>query len=160
RGGEEKRPATVVTYRDTADTDLALLQTREGPCMPAKAGAPPRLGDSVWGVGVPWGRHMTLAGGIVSQGDTRDTERENAARLMVDAPVSYGSSGGGVFETKHGTLIGIVEGYNTARVSSHGANASWYIDVPVPGQTFVTPISLVRRFLSGEGYAWLIESPT
>lgn len=102
---------------------------------------------------------MTLAGGIVSQVNADDGgDRETASRLMVDAPVSYGSSGGGVFEARRGALIGVVEGYNTARVSSQGADPVWYIDVPVPGQTFVTPLSEVKRFLAQAGYADLIDS--
>jgi len=100
---------------------------------------------------------MTLTRGIVSQvgiGDAND--RETAARLMVDAPVSYGSSGGGVYEARGGSLIGVVEGYSTARVTSKGSDPAWYIDVPVPGQTFVTPLSDVQRFLSRTGYADLL----
>ena len=60
---------------------------------------------------------------------------------MVDASVSYGSSGGGVYQARGGALIGIVQGYSTARVTSQGADPPWYIDVPVPGQTFVTPLA-------------------
>jgi hypothetical protein len=47
---------------------------------------------------------------------------------------------------------------NTARVSSRGANPPWYIDVPVPGQTFVTPLSEVKQFLARAGYAELLDS--
>src|SRR5262249_2308441 len=87
-----------------------------------------------------------------------DRDRETAARLMVDASVSYGSSGGGVYEAGRGGLIGVVEGYSTARVSAQGANPPWYIDVPVPGQTFVTPLSDVRRFLAEIGSLHLVAS--
>jgi S1-C subfamily serine protease len=157
RGAGRRVPATVLAYRDTPDLDLALLQVEDDRCAPARAGRPPLLGEAVWVVGFPWGRHMTLASGIVSQINADDAaDRETASRLMVDASVSYGSSGGGVYEARDGALIGIVEGYSTARVSPQGANPSWYIDVPVPGQTFVTPLSDVRRFLAEAGYADLI----
>jgi hypothetical protein len=97
---------------------------------------------------------MTLTSGIVSQVGIDDgSEHESAARLMVDAPVSYGSSGGGVFEAREGRLIGVIEGYSTARVTAKGADPAWYIDVPVPGQTFVTSLADVRRFLSHTTYA-------
>ena len=46
---------------------------------------------------------MLLASGIVSQvsfGDAADGESQS--RLMVDASVSYGSSGGGVYEARGG----------------------------------------------------------
>ncbi|HXJ81378.1 MAG TPA: hypothetical protein VMS64_22205 [Candidatus Methylomirabilis sp.] len=58
-----------------------------------------------------------------------------------------------------GALIGIVKGYGTARVASKGADPPWYIDVPVPGQTYVTAMSDVRRFLADAGYADLIGPP-
>lgn len=152
--------ATIVAYRDAADLDLALLRTEAAPCVAARAGKPPLLGESVWVVGFPWGRHMTLSSGIVSQINADDrTGDEVASRLMVDASVSYGSSGGGVYEARGGALIGIVEGYSTARVTSQGATPPWYIDVPVPGQTFVTPLSDVRRFLAEAGFADLLGAP-
>jgi len=157
RGPAKKTPATVVAFRERADLDLALLQSRANPCVPVRTGGPPLLGETVWVVGFPWGRHMTLASGIVSQINAEDgVDRETAARLMVDASVSYGSSGAGVYEARGGGLIGVVEGYSTARVSAQGADPPWYIDVPVPGQTFVTPLSDVRRFLAEVGYGHLV----
>ena len=160
RGGVTKMPATVLAVRETPDFDLALLQSRASPCRPVRTGGPPLLGETVWVVGFPWGRHMTLASGIVSQINAEGgTDPETASRLMVNASVSYGANGGGVYEALHGDLIGVVEGYSTARVSAQGANPPWYIDVPVPGQTFVTPISDVRRFLAEVGYVHLV-APT
>jgi serine protease Do len=160
RGNGEKARATIVAYRDTPRLDLALLQAETGRCEPARAGGLPLLGDGVWVIGFPWGRHMTLARGVVSQINPDDgVDREGSSRLMVDAPVSYGSSGGGVYEVQDGGLIGVVEGYSTARVTPPGDNPSWYIDVPVPGQTFVTSLSDVRRFLAAVGYADLIGGP-
>jgi hypothetical protein len=70
-----------------------------------------------------------------------------AARLIVDALVNYGVSGAGVFDVRTGGLIGVVEGISTARVVAQGLTPPWYIDVPVPGQTHVTPLADIRRFL-------------
>jgi S1-C subfamily serine protease len=160
RGDGRRVAATVVAYRDTPEFDIALLKTEETSCVPALVGRTPALGESVWVVGFPWGRHMTLASGIVSQINAEDsTEGDTASRLMVDASVSYGTSGGGVYDGRAGGLIGLVEGYSTARVSSQGVKPSWYIDVPVPGQTFVTPMSDVRRFLAESGYPDLVGPP-
>src|SRR5262245_9998502 len=162
RGDGKKTPATIVASRDAPDFDLALLRADTDQCVAARAGgAPPVLGASVWVVGFPWGRSMTLASGVVSQIRLDDTpEPDPGSRLMVDASVSYGASGGGVYEARDGRLIGIVEGYSTARVSSKGADPPWYIDVPVPGQTYVTSMADVTRFLASTGYAHLVESPT
>jgi len=154
RGASVKAPATVIAYRDTPELDLALLRTESEQCVPARAGGPPALGEPVWVIGFPWGRHMTLTRGIVSQVVMDDGgDRATAPRLMVDAQVSYGSSGGGVFEARDGTLIGVVEGYRTAKVTAKGADPAWSIEVPVPGQTYVTSLSDVRRFLSETSYA-------
>jgi len=125
--------------------------------VPARPAASPILGEPVWVVAFPWGRQMTLGTGIVSQ-IALDGEKEQASRLMVDALVSYGSSGGGVFEARTGRLLGVIEGYNTARVTAQGAGPSWYIDVPMPGQTFVTPVSDIRRFLAEIGQADLLSA--
>jgi S1-C subfamily serine protease len=156
-GGGQKTAATVLAYRETNDLDLAIVQADSDSCAPIKLGSPPRLGASVWVVGFPWGRHMTLASGVVSQINFQDAaDFESPARLMVDASVSYGASGGGVFDARTGALIGLVEGYRTARVTAHGAEPSWYIDVPEPGQTFVTSLSDIRRFLAETGYRQLL----
>jgi hypothetical protein len=93
---------------------------------------------------------------VVSQvnGEPVD-DPESGARLMVDASVSYGASGGGVFDATTGRLIGLVEGYRTARVSFKGDSSARYIDVPVPGETYVVPLADVRRFLIDSGHAEL-----
>jgi len=150
--------ATVLAHRETEDVDIALLSAQTDQCVPARPAAGPELGEAVWVIGFPWGRNMLLASGIVSQvsfGDAADGESQS--RLMVDASVSYGSSGGGVYEARGGGLLGLVEGYRTARVTSKGTEQPWYIDVPVPGQTLVTPLTDIRRFLADTGHADLIE---
>jgi len=158
-GVGKKVPAATLAYRETSDLDLAILRAESDSCVPARLGSPPSLGASVWVVGFPWGRHMTLASGVVSQINFHGAGNvETGARLMVDASVSYGSSGGGVFDARSGALIGLVEGYRTARVISHGTGPEWYIDVPEPGQTFVTSLADIRRFLAETGYAGLLDS--
>jgi S1-C subfamily serine protease len=158
RGKYEKARAAVVAHRDSPDLDLAVLQAESPQCEPAAAGSPPSLGTPVWVVGFPWGKSMTLASGVVSQVDSaQPRDEEEGARLMVDASVSYGISGGPVFDARSGRLIGIVEGYNTARVTPHGAAGNWYIDVPVPGQTVVTPLGDIRRFLTDAGLGTLAD---
>ena len=70
----------------------------------------------------PWGRHLTLVSGIVSQVNREAPidATEPAPQLMVDASVSYGSSGGGMYEARRGRLVGPVDSYRTARVSLPG----------------------------------------
>jgi S1-C subfamily serine protease len=91
---------------------------------------------------------MTLVGGIVSQVNLdQPGDRTTAPRFIVDASVSYGSSGGGVYDAE-GLLVGVVEGYRSARVSFEGNASPQYITVPVPGETYVVPLADVRRFLT------------
>lgn len=158
RGEGTKANATVVAHRETADLDVALLRAESDDCVPARLGPAPRLGEPIWVISFPWGRNMVLARGVVSQvGGDGVVDRGLDSRLMVDASVSYGSSGGGVYDARGGGLVGLVEGYRTARVTSQGSEKSWYIDVPMPGHTLVTPLADIRRFLADTGYAELIE---
>jgi serine protease Do len=147
RGAGSKASAVVVAHRDTDEMDLALLRATSGECVPGQFGNPPALGDAIWVVAYPWGRNMTLVSGIVSQVNADQSgDRAAAPRLIVDASVSYGSSGGGVYN-EDGGLVGIVEGYRTARVSFEGNASAQYVNVPVPGETYVVPLADIRRFL-------------
>ena len=156
RGKGTRVPATVLAQREEDDIDLALLRIESDHCVAARFGPMPTLGDAIWVVAFPWGRNMTLAGGNVSQLDGGTSEDGDPSRLMVDASVSYGASGGGVFQASTGRLVGLVEGYRTARVSFKGETAARYIDVPVPGETYVTSMPSIRRFLTDAGYAKLL----
>ena len=142
-----KASAAIVAYRDSEEPDLALLRARTDECVPAQFGNPPALGDPIWVVAYPWGRNMTLVGGIVSQLNADPPgDRATAPRFIVDASVSYGSSGGGVYDAD-GRLVGVVEGYRTARVTFEGDAPRQSITVPVPGETYVVPLADIRRFL-------------
>ena len=151
--------ATILALRDTPDLDLGLLRVTGGRCTPAELGEAPTLGAEIWVVAFPWGRHLTMVSGIISQVNRQalTDSAEPAPQLMVDAPVSYGSSGGGVYEVRRGRLVGLVESYRTARVSLPGGTAS-YIEVPSPGETNVTPLTAICRFLMEVGYASLLGS--
>ncbi len=147
--GEGRRArALLVASRDDDVTDLALLRVEVDGCDPAPLAPTPTLGKPIWVVGFPLGRHIMLSSGVVSQiALDGPSDPGGAARLIVDAPVNYGVSGAGVFDVRTGGLIGVVEGFSTARVATQGLTPPWYIDVPVPGQTLVTPLSDIRRFL-------------
>lgn len=158
RGKKTKVRARMLAQRESAELDLALLQVHAPQCVTAQLGQPPGLGDAVWVVAFPWGREMTLVAGVVSQLNP-DTAEDSGSHLMVDASVSYGASGGGVFDALTGRLIGLVEGYHTARVSFKGDSTGRYIDVPVPGETYVAPLVDIRRFLTESGHAGLLGEP-
>jgi hypothetical protein len=70
------------------------------------------------------------------------------ARFTIDASTSHGSSGAGVFDSRTGALIGLVEAFGTARVHIKGGPAaSQHVDIPMPGMTYVTPVNKIDEFL-------------
>jgi S1-C subfamily serine protease len=92
------------------DMDIAVLEVEGIVLQAVKFKEIVQLGDEVWVVAFPWGRRQTVVSGVVSQIVAEEgTEVEGPAR-MVDASVSYGASGGGVFDAMTGELVGIVEG--------------------------------------------------
>jgi hypothetical protein len=143
-GSGRARPLVARVVALSADVDLALLEveTADIPVAALKPGA--HLGDEVWVVAFPRGRRATLVSGVISQ-LAQEGAVEGAA-AMVDAPVSYGASGGGVFDPATGQLVAVVEGYRTARVKVSGSPERT-VDIPLPGETTVVPASAIRRFL-------------
>jgi hypothetical protein len=63
------------------------------------------VGDRVYAIGAPKGLELTLTEGLVSS--IRETT--DGRVIQTSAPISPGSSGGGLFDT-HGNLIGITVG--------------------------------------------------
>lgn len=148
-GRKARVSATVVSVSERAD--LALLEVTDLESTPARLKDSVQLGDEVWVVAFPWGRRMTLSSGVVSQvvPDSGGGDYEGAAR-MVDVSVSYGASGGGVFDAQTGALVGLVESYRTARVSMQG-NPERVIEVPVPGETTLISADAIRMFIEEAG---------
>jgi len=138
--------ATVLA--GSSDADLALIEVEGIILPPVKFKEVVRLGDEVWVVAFPWGRRLTLVSGVVSQlvSDEGEVALEGPVR-MVDASVSYGSSGGGAFEAASGELIGIVESYRTAQVAIPEAPER-VLQIPVPGETTVISSRAILRFLA------------
>jgi S1-C subfamily serine protease len=156
-GGE----ARVVARGRVPEADLAVLEVRaELPFTPLAADWPLELGDDLVVIGAPFGKGLSVAAGIVSQVEYAFAENAAAPRepkaLKTDAAIGYGSSGGGVFAVPEGQLVGLVEGYRTARVAFGGKGEDRYaFDVPMPGETFVAPAAKIRRFLGEHGLARL-----
>jgi serine protease Do len=135
------------------DLDLVLLQVSALALEPVRFREAVRLGDEVWVVAFPWGRSQTLVRAVVSQLAAEDGEVlvEGPPR-MVDASVSRGSSGGGVYDARSGELVGLVESYRTARVAIP-ETAGRTLDLPVPGETTLVPARAMLRFLRDAGLA-------
>ena len=148
--GRGRLTATVKAV--SPEIDAALVEV-QGVALPAALlRESTRLGDEVRVVAFPFGRRLTVVSGIVSQIVTIDDDTiavEGPVRL-IDASVSTGASGGGVFDASTGALLGIVEGYRTARVTLQTVPER-SVDIPVPGETTVVPVGVIRRFVESAG---------
>lgn len=148
-GRKERVAARILTV--SAQSDLALLEVDGIDSTPARLKDTVQLGDDVWVVAFPWGRRMTLSSGVVSQIAPGEggVEYEGFAR-MVDVSVSYGASGGGVFDAPTGALVGLIESYRTAKVTMQGTPER-VIEIPVPGETTLISADAIRRFMVDAG---------
>ena len=98
------------------------------------------------------GRALSVSSGIVSQLEMDEQEPHVQRGMKTDAPIGYGASGGGVFEVPSGRLVGIVEGYRTAKVAFGGISKDDFsFDVPMPGETFLAPPTKIRSFIVRSG---------
>ena len=151
-----RRPGTSTSVKGriafvSPDLDVAIIELQGFDLVPARLKETSSLGDDIFLVAFPWGRRFTVVSGVVSQIAAPEGEApvEGPAR-MVDSSVSYGSSGGGVFDAQSGALIGIVEGYRTAKVAIPEAKDR-VLEVPVAGETTVIAASAIMRFLVASG---------
>lgn len=154
-GEEHTYLGQVLAVGTVPDMDLALLRVR-GVALDAVQLADEEdllLGEEVVVAASPFGRSMSLASGMVSRID-----RKNGVAHMVktDAPVGYGSSGGGIYSLTNGRLLGVVEGYRTARMGFNVEAERYSFEVPMPGETFAAPVTKVRSFLRAHGLERLI----
>jgi S1-C subfamily serine protease len=152
----------TISCRGNPDTlDLALLKVPGIAVPPAvfpMSEDEVHLGEGILLIGFPWGKRLGLFSGIVSQmpadgGLKSPVDEGTDPTIVVDAASAKGVSGGGVFREATGSLIGVVEGYQTASVSVKDKASTYSINVPMPGETFVVSIPRIRRFLQESGVA-------
>ena len=152
-------PARPVAIGNAPELDLALIKIR-GVCLaPAQLAADSELepGEDVVVIAAPYGKSLSISGGLVSQVEW-DRKSRLPAMLKTDAPIGYGASGGGVYSASSGRLLAIVEGYRTARVGFAVAEQTYSFDVPMPGETFAAPSAKVRAFLENNGFARFVAT--
>jgi serine protease Do len=155
-GGLPAARGKVVAAGRMPDVDLAVLEVEaQLPVTPLAPDDALELGDDLVVIGAPFGKGLSVAAGIVSQVEYGHAENASVPTaptgLKTDAAIGYGSSGGGVFDVGEGRLIGLVEGYRTARVAFGKDTEQYAFDVPMPGETFVAPAAKIRRFLRDNG---------
>lgn len=150
-----------VVRRGSAETlDLALLRVPGLAAIPAPLAESndAQLGEEILVVGFPWGKGLRMFSGIVSQLSATGQETDEWAAgentesaMMVDASVVNGVSGGGVFRSATGSLLGVVEGFGTAAVAVKGRSETYSVNLPVPGGTYVIPMAGIHDFLRAAG---------
>jgi serine protease Do len=101
--GADSRPASV--YIADEEFDLCSLDVGglNAPAVTVGSVTSLRTGQRVFAIGAPLGLELTISEGIVSS--LRETP--NGKVIQTTAPVSPGSSGGGLFDVE-GKLVGII----------------------------------------------------
>lgn len=137
-----------------SSSDLALISVAGLNVRPVSLKQKASLGEAVWVVAFPWGRERTVVSGAVSQIVWPNVSMLRAPPItgpvrLIDASVSYGASGGGVFSQRRGRLLGIVRGYRTAHLSFPGA-ATGSVNLPVAGETTVINTNTILCFVKEE----------
>ena len=133
------------------DLDIAIVEVEQLDVTPIRLKVAADLGDDVLVIAFPWGDRFTVVRGAVSQitAAGRDGLVTGPPR-MIDASVSYGSSGGGVFDARTGHLLGIVKGYRTVKVTLPETRER-PLELPVAGETTLIPAAAIRHFLVESG---------
>jgi tetratricopeptide (TPR) repeat protein len=133
---EEATRIRVSQGRDTVDAvvmardeerDLCLLKLSRTMGKPARLGASKglRIGQRVYTVGAPAGMELTIGEGILS--GFRDFD--SSSYLQTTAPISPGSSGGGLWDDQ-GRLLGITSFYEEdAQSLNFAAPVEWIAQI-------------------------------
>jgi S1-C subfamily serine protease len=154
----KKQPVAAKVTKVSERVDLALLEIEGVDLVAARLKDTVRLGDEIWVVAYPWGRRMTLSNGVVSQlAAAEGADDYEAPARMVDVSVSYGASGGGVFDAPTGALVGLIERYRTAHVALP-QTPERAIEIPVPGETTLVSSDTIRQFVIEAGLEAFLQN--
>ena len=134
---QKRSPGRLMAY--DADQDLCVLNVQRLDVTPARIGDAKtvRVGQRVYAIGTPEGFELTLSEGLISG----LREAAGGRYIQTTAPMSEGSSGGGLFDSE-GRLIGI-----TAFVFSAGQNLNfaapvdWAVDLAKKASRFGSEVS-------------------
>ncbi len=152
----ERIPAEIVAI-DSA-RDLALMTVPLPGATQVALASRAELADEILIVAFPWGRQRTVVNGAVSQIAVHPSIEDPFSIwgpvALVDATVSYGMSGGGVFDKHTGRLVGLVRGYRTAHLSLSSENTP--LKLPIAGETTVISTRDIMCFLRSSGYEGLV----
>ena len=131
------------------NNDLALLQVTIPGVKPLRLGDNDkvRIGDQVYVAGSPKGLEGTFSDGIIS----RISRWEGKERLQMTAPISSGSSGGPVLNSK-GKVIGVAFMAIEGGQNLNFAIPSKYVKALLNTKGTVTPLAQREHDISAETY--------
>lgn len=118
------------------ERDICQLRVADfhAPAVTLAPGSALVTGEKVYAVGNPLGLELTISEGLISSLRTDDEGRLRS--IQTSAPISQGSSGGGLFDAD-GRLIGITD-HQVVLTMGQNLNfaipADWIADVPARGQ--------------------------
>ena len=137
------------------DNDLVILRIQNPDqiiidtlALPLGDSESVHTGDPIYAVGNPEGLEGTISDGIISGIRPRDPSQDLFyKRIQITAPISPGSSGGAVLNTK-GEVIGVsVQGLPSLKpISSHNPQDARYINV-AQNLNFAIPSNYLERLL-------------
>lgn len=115
--------AGLLLYKDETE-DLCFVTVQSGNFFPVKLKNSEEvdIGEEVYAIGNPEGLEKTISNGIISN----KQKKNNILYLQTDAPITFGSSGGGLFDTE-GYLIGITTWSDTQSGDLNFAIPSDYV---------------------------------
>ncbi len=158
-GAQGERTPVEIVAMDSA-RDLALMTAPLPGASQVALARRAELADEILIVAFPWGRQRTVVNGAVSQIATpaslEDPFSISGPVGLVDATVSYGMSGGGVFDKQTGQLVGLVRGYRTAHLSLSSQQSP--LKLPIAGETTIISTRDIVCFLRSVGYEGLIAN--
>lgn len=152
-----ERPATLAALGRLPEMDLAVLEVPgvRLPVAELAADAELQLGEELIVVAAPYGKELSISGGMISQVEWDRSGRVPVA-LKTDAAIGYGASGGGLYSLETGRLLAVVEGYRTAKINFAVGDQPYTFEVPMPGETFAAPTGKLRRFQADHGLSRLL----
>jgi len=129
-------------YREVDErSDIAILQfdARDTPSVVGPGDSDKlQVGDEVYAIGTPTGLEATVSNGAVSN---PSREVGGVSFIQFTAPISPGSSGGGLFNTQ-GEIIGVTAASQNISAGPQAGTAQ--------NVNFAVPINSVKNLLSGE----------
>ena len=118
--------------RDLCELDVKDLAA---PAIKLGSSAALRIGQHVYAIGAPVGLELTLSDGLISS--LRSADDNDAPQIQTSAPISPGSSGGGLFDSE-GNLIGVTTwGFRPSREMQNlnfAIPADWIRELPARGK--------------------------